>query len=166
MKHAPNTPTATTLPKTTPGRLTAGLDWAKDDHVVCVLDDHGEVVDRFTLEHSSAGLAGLIRRLGKLGCREVAIEQPDGPVVDALLDAAWTSAATNSLSSPKRCWLHRFRYRRYSSSGSRSRDTEISVTSRPRGGRGSWASPGWRLRAPRAATGRHHLAAPRLALSR
>lgn len=87
MKHAPNTPSATTLPKTAPGGLTAGLDWAKDDHVVCVVDSTGEVHDRFTLEHSSTGLAGLVRRLGKLGCQEVAIERPDGPVVDALLDA-------------------------------------------------------------------------------
>ena len=90
MKHAPTTPTVTTLPKTAPGGLTAGLDWAKDDHVVCVLDSAGEVRDRFTVTHTSAGLNALVRRLGKLGCREVAIERPDGPVVDALLDATLT----------------------------------------------------------------------------
>ena len=90
MKHAPNTPTATTLPKAAPAGLTAGLDWAKDDHVVCVVDSTGQVRDRFTLEHSSTGLAGLVRRLDKLGCREVAIERPDGPVVDALLHADLT----------------------------------------------------------------------------
>ncbi len=90
MNHAPNTPSMTTLPKTAPGGLTAGLDWAKNDHVVCVVDVSGEVVDRFTLEHTSAGLAGLVRRLGKLGCREIAIERPDGPVVDALLEGKLT----------------------------------------------------------------------------
>ena len=107
MKHALNDPTPTDptptptptptdasltgLPATPPGGLTAGLDWAKDDHVVCVVDyQSGEVRDRFALEHSAAGLAGLVRRLAKLGCREIAIERPDGPVVDALLAAALT----------------------------------------------------------------------------
>jgi transposase len=102
MKHAPNTPTSTSttgtqsaLPRTAPGGLTAGLDWAKDDHVVCVLDADGDVRDRFTVEHTSTGLAGLVRRLGKLGCSEVALERPDGPVVEALLDAALTVVVIN-----------------------------------------------------------------------
>lgn len=90
MKHAPNNPRATTLPKSPPAGLTAGLDWAKDDHAVCVVGDNGEVRERFTVEHTSAGLAGLTRRLAKLGCCEVAIERPDGPVVEALLAAALT----------------------------------------------------------------------------
>ena len=96
MKHALNDPTLTSstvtgLPPTPPGGLTAGLDWAKDDHVVCVVDHStGQVRDRFTVEHSSAGLTGLLRRLAKLGCTEIAIERPDGPVVDALLAAALT----------------------------------------------------------------------------
>jgi transposase len=91
MKHALNGPTLTSLPTTPPGGLTAGLDWAKDDHVVCVVDSGtGQVRDRFTLEHSSAGLAGLVRRLAKLRCTEIAIERPDGPVVDALLAAELT----------------------------------------------------------------------------
>ncbi len=90
MKHAPNDSTGTTLPKAPPGGLTAGLDWAKDDHGVCVVDTSGQVQKRFTIEHSSAGLTALVRQLDKLGCREMAIERPDGPVVEALLDAALT----------------------------------------------------------------------------
>lgn len=93
MKHAPNDPnltSSTTLPKRPPGGLTAGLDWAKDDHVVCVLDADGQVLERFTLVHSRSGLAGLISKLDKLGCCEIAIERPDGPVVDALLEAGLT----------------------------------------------------------------------------
>jgi hypothetical protein len=27
-------------------RVTAGVDWAKDDHAVCVAGDQGEVLDR------------------------------------------------------------------------------------------------------------------------
>ena len=53
MKHA--RPPSTTLPKIAPGGLTAGLDWAKDDHVVCVLDTAGEVRDRFTVSTPAPG---------------------------------------------------------------------------------------------------------------
>ncbi len=90
MKHAPNTPPTTNLPTVAPNGLTAGLDWAKDDHVLCVVDSTGAVRDRFTVEHTSTGLTALVARLAKLGCVEVAIERPDGPVVDALLDAELT----------------------------------------------------------------------------
>ena len=58
---------------------------------MCVVDYRtGQVRDRFTLEHSAAGLTGLVRRLAKLGCHEIAVERPDGPVFDAPLDAALT----------------------------------------------------------------------------
>jgi transposase len=91
MKHGLIDPTPTSLPVTAPGGLTAGLDWAKDDHVVCVVDvTTGKVRDRFTVEHSAAGLTGPVRRLATLGCTEIAIERPDGPVVDALLAAGLT----------------------------------------------------------------------------
>jgi len=90
MKHAPNTPTVTTLSKTTPSGLTAGLGWAKVDHVVGVINNDGEVVARFTVEHTTSGLTNLVGRLAQLGCAEVAIERPDGPVVDALLEADLT----------------------------------------------------------------------------
>jgi len=85
MKHAPNTPSVTNLPAMAPQGLTAGLDWAKDDHVICVVDSTGAVRDRFSIEHTGVGLEQLVRRLAKLGCVEIAIERPDGPVVDALL---------------------------------------------------------------------------------
>jgi transposase len=90
MEHAPNTPSTTSLTARPSNGLTAGLDWAKDDHVVCIVDDHGVVLDRLALEHSAEGLRTLVRRLGRLGCHEVAIERPDGPVVEALLEAGLT----------------------------------------------------------------------------
>ncbi len=94
MEHALNNPTMTSpanaLPAQPPGGLTAGLDWAKDDHVACVVDASGTVRDRFGVPHTAAGLTGLVRRLRSLGCQEVAIERPDGPVVDALLTAELT----------------------------------------------------------------------------
>ena len=49
-----------------------------------VVDIDGREVLRFTIEHTAAAL------LRKLGVREVAIERPDGPVVEALLSAGFT----------------------------------------------------------------------------
>jgi transposase len=68
-------------------RACAGIDWAKDDHAVCIIDAEGEVLDRFMVEHTAAGLKRLIVRLLKAGISEVGIERGDGPVVEALLAA-------------------------------------------------------------------------------
>jgi transposase len=64
-----------------------GVDWAMDTHAVAVVDEMGVVLEEFEVEHSRAGLDELCRRLIKLRVVRVAIERPDGPVVDALLDA-------------------------------------------------------------------------------
>jgi hypothetical protein len=69
------------------GRVTAGIDWANDDHVVAVVIDAGGVVERFTLSHKGVELQHLAVRLLRAGVQDVAIERPDGPVVDVLLDA-------------------------------------------------------------------------------
>jgi transposase len=63
----------------------AGIDWAKDRHAVCVIDGRGGILSRFEVEHSESGLRELVRRLGDVD--GVAIERPDGPVIDALLEA-------------------------------------------------------------------------------
>lgn len=63
-----------------------GIDWATDDHAVCIVDDTGEILDEFVIEHTTAGLRGLCSRLRDRGVARVAIERPDGPVVDALMD--------------------------------------------------------------------------------
>jgi len=68
-------------------RVTAGLDWAKDDHAVCVVGDQGEVLDRFTVRHDAAGLKQMARRILRAGVEQVGIERGDGPVVDTLLAA-------------------------------------------------------------------------------
>jgi len=78
------------LPEDPPGGVTGGLDWARDDHAVAVVDARGREVARRTVEHSAAGLRELITTLTGAGCGEVAIERPDGPVVDALLAAGLT----------------------------------------------------------------------------
>ncbi|MGH2466261.1 MAG: IS110 family transposase [Candidatus Limnocylindrales bacterium] len=63
----------------------AGIDWASARHAVCVVDERGAVTSRFEIEHTDAGLRELVRRLR--GVDGVAIERPDGPVIDALLEA-------------------------------------------------------------------------------
>jgi transposase len=64
-----------------------GVDWATDAHAIAIVDEAGRLVDEFDVEHTAADLAELCRRLDKHGVRRVAIERPDGPVVDALLAA-------------------------------------------------------------------------------
>jgi len=70
--------------------VTAGLDWATDDHAVAIVDTAGQVVARFTVPHTAAGLAELVRRLAAAGAAEIAIERGDGPVIDTLLQAGVT----------------------------------------------------------------------------
>jgi transposase len=65
----------------------AGVDWAKDDHAVCVVDELGRPVERVVVVHTAAGLARLVRVLARYGVAGVGIERGDGPVVDALLAA-------------------------------------------------------------------------------
>jgi transposase len=64
-----------------------GVDWATDAHAVAVVDCDGHPIDEFDVDHSAEGLDELCRRMRKHGVDRVAIERPDGPVVDALLEA-------------------------------------------------------------------------------
>jgi transposase len=76
-----------TLESMPTGPVFAGVDWASVDHAVCVIDAAGAVLWRHTVSHSRAGLTRLRARLAELGVTRVGIERPDGPVVEALLDA-------------------------------------------------------------------------------
>jgi transposase len=78
------------LPAEPANGLTCGIDWARDDHAVAIVDGQGRQVHRCTVEHSAAGLKEMVAVLACTGATEVAIERPDGPVVDALLDAGVT----------------------------------------------------------------------------
>ena len=67
-----------------------GIDWAAETHAVCVMDAAGAITAEFTIEHSADGIAALIRRLGRhgeAGVMPVAIERPNGRLVDLLLEA-------------------------------------------------------------------------------
>ena len=80
----------TTLPDDAPNDVTCGIDWARDDHAVSIVDRRGREIVRSTVEHNAAGLRELLVVLERAGVREVAIERPDGPVVDTLLDTGVT----------------------------------------------------------------------------
>ncbi|MGH2690991.1 MAG: IS110 family transposase, partial [Actinomycetota bacterium] len=67
-----------------------GIDWASEEHAVCVLDDAGRKVASHTVAHSAAGFEDLVKRLRQLQDPPglpVAIERPDGRLVDRLLEA-------------------------------------------------------------------------------
>jgi len=85
MKYAP-----TVLAAEPVNGLTCGIDWARDDHAVSIVDNRGVEIHRSTVEHSTAGLRTLAALLAGTGVGEVAIERPDGPIVDTLLTAGVT----------------------------------------------------------------------------
>ncbi len=89
MKSASNT-ASNALPEFPSNDVTGGIDWARDDHAVSIVDSRGREVARCTVDHAAAGLRDLIAFLGRHGVGEVAIERPDGPVVEALLEAGLT----------------------------------------------------------------------------
>jgi len=68
-------------------RSYAGVDWAADKHDVIVQDEAGGELLAATIAHDEKGLRGLCRQLVRLGVELVAIERPDGLLVERLLDA-------------------------------------------------------------------------------
>lgn len=81
------TDTAPSRPAPVP---TAGVDWAKDDFALCVVDPDGEAIEQRTLKYTKVDLRRLVELLDRHHVTEVGIERPDGPVVDALLGAGKT----------------------------------------------------------------------------
>ena len=65
----------------------AGIDWASEEHALCVVDQEGRIVQGGRVGHDEAGLAKLCDQLVDLRIERVAIERPDGLLVERLLDA-------------------------------------------------------------------------------
>src|SRR6266545_968564 len=81
---------ASVIPPPQGGDMFCGIDWASERHAVCVLDDAGTTISTFQVTHSADGLEQLVIRLRRLGDPAglpVAIERPDGRLVDRLLEA-------------------------------------------------------------------------------
>ena len=86
---------------------TAGIDLASEEHRLVVLDAEGRDREERRYAHSEDGLEALVRRLVAVGVARVAIEQPNGLVVDRLLDAGISVVAVH----PNQLAASRDRYR-------------------------------------------------------
>jgi transposase len=71
----------------------AGVDWAKDTHDVVVEDAEGERLWAATVAHDEGGISRLCQALVTLGVERVAVERPDGLLIERLLDAGLTVIA-------------------------------------------------------------------------
>ena len=65
----------------------AGVDWASEKHDVLIADETGEEILAATFAHDEPGVRGLCRALVRHKVTLVAIERPDGLLVERLLDA-------------------------------------------------------------------------------
>jgi Transposase len=75
------------------------VDWAEAEHAACLLDAAGAVVRRLTIPHRPAGLARLRAAIAAVkpapAAVLVAIDRPDGLLVDGLLAAGYVVDALN-----------------------------------------------------------------------
>ena len=65
----------------------AGLDWAKDTHQVCVLEANGEPLLQRGFAHGERDLDRMCELLVELGVKRIAIERPEGVLVERVLEA-------------------------------------------------------------------------------
>ena len=84
--------------------LWAGVDWADEEHQVCVVDTAGKVVASFAIPHQAGTLQGLGSRLRTLGpIAGVAIETPRHLLVHQLLAEGFLVYPVNPSMSHKWC---------------------------------------------------------------
>ena len=65
----------------------AGVDWASEEHAVCVVDEQGRIIEGHRYSHNEPGIRALCARLLRLRVALVALERPDGLLIERLLDA-------------------------------------------------------------------------------
>lgn len=66
--------------------VVAGVDWAKDAHEVLIADAEGERLWAATIQHDEAGIAKLCSAIRTFNVARVAIERPDGLLIERLLE--------------------------------------------------------------------------------
>lgn len=86
---------------------TAGIDLASEEHRLLVVEPDGSRLEERRVGHTEDGIGALVRRLLDLRVARVAIEQPNGLVVDRLLDAGIPVVAVH----PNQLAAARDRYR-------------------------------------------------------
>lgn len=73
-------------------RYFVGIDWASQEHTVCVIDEYAQVIWRTVIPHTAQGMTTLRAKLIKLAAPSVlpiAVERPAGLLVDTLVDAGF-----------------------------------------------------------------------------
>lgn len=65
----------------------AGIDWARREHMLCIVDERGRVVHLDRVTHSESGLREMTTLLASQQVQAVALERPDGLLIDRLLDS-------------------------------------------------------------------------------
>jgi transposase len=86
---------------------TAGIDLASEEHRLVVVESDGRRLEERRFAHSEDGVSALVRRLLELDVARVALEQPNGLVVDRLVDAGVAVVAVH----PNQLAAARDRYR-------------------------------------------------------
>jgi transposase len=66
----------------------AGVDWASEKHDVLIEDPAGRELSAGTFSHDEAGLSALCKALVRFEVEVVAIERPDGVLVERLLETS------------------------------------------------------------------------------
>lgn len=84
----------------------AGIDWASEEHAVCVVDAEGRIVEGRRYRHDEQGIRALCARLLAAQVQLVAIERPDGLLIERLLDAGLAVIAVH----PNQVAAHRPRF--------------------------------------------------------
>lgn len=64
----------------------AGIDWASEEHAACVVDGEGRIVEGRRYRHDERGIRALCARMIELKVLLVAVERPDGLLIERLLD--------------------------------------------------------------------------------
>ena len=79
--------------------LLVGIDWAEAEHAACLLTPDGVPIRRLAVSHTPAGIRRLRDAIAAVepdaAAVLVAIERPDGLLVEALLTAGYTVYALN-----------------------------------------------------------------------
>jgi transposase len=69
-------------------KSSAGLDWAKDEHALCVVEEaSGRVLLERRITHQEQAINELCRERVHTGVERLAIERPEGVLVERLLEA-------------------------------------------------------------------------------
>jgi transposase len=73
----------------------AGVDWASEEHAVCIVDERGRIIEGRRYRHNERGIRALCQRLLRLRVALVALERPDGLLIERLLDAGLAVVAVH-----------------------------------------------------------------------